>query len=65
MPKRLIEVDETFDNLMYWVERTVNNGNANSDITQAYEEFTGYGEVSKEDSLYPSKYDSPNQTSRT
>ena len=35
--KRVIVVDDSFDQLIYWVDRAVSKGNANSDIQEAFE----------------------------
>lgn len=40
--KRAIVVDDSFDQLIYWVDRTVSKGNANTDIQEAYEAWTGW-----------------------
>ena len=39
--KRVIVVDDSFDQLIYWVDRAVSKGNANTDIQEAYEAWTG------------------------
>lgn len=40
--KRVIVVDDSFDKLIYWVDRAVSKGNANTDIQEAYEAWTGW-----------------------